>query len=171
MLPKLEAKGIKAYLVTIGTAERGLEFAGLTSFPATNLLADPNSVTYAALGLRKGIVDMFFNLQVCFCECYCLRPWWALVRGLLSLNQFCTACCLVQTPLSIGARIAKDGAAGLREAISSWKPWIPPNQGQSRQQGGTYIFKGRECMYEHKDVATGAHANLDEVVRRALSQL
>ena len=64
MLPQLEAKGIKAFLVTIGTAERGLEFAELTSFPASKLLADPDSVTYAALNLRKGIADMFFNPQV-----------------------------------------------------------------------------------------------------------
>ena len=77
----------------------------------------------------------------------------------------------MQTPLSIGARIAKDGAAGLKEALGSWKPWIPPNKGQSRQQGGTYIFKGQECVFEHKDVATGAHADLDEVVRTALSQV
>jgi hypothetical protein len=69
-----------------------------------------------------------------------------------------------QTPLSIGSRIAKDGAAGLRKAIGSWKPWIPPKQGQSRQQGGCFIFRGRECVFEHKDKATGAHTDLREVV-------
>ena len=43
-------------------------------------------------------------------------------------------CAGVQTPQSIWQRIQKDGAAGLRNAIASWKPWIPPKQGQVRSQ-------------------------------------
>jgi hypothetical protein len=73
----------------------------------------------------------------------------------------------MQTPLAIKDRIVKDGAAGLRQAISSWKPWIPPGQGQSRQQGGCYIFRGSECIFEHKDKSTGAHVDLDKVVQVA----
>jgi hypothetical protein len=64
VLPKLEAKGVKAFLVTIGTAERGLEFAQLTAFPADRLLADPDAATYAALDMRNDIGSMFFNVQV-----------------------------------------------------------------------------------------------------------
>ncbi|BDA47778.1 probable peroxiredoxin-like 2C [Coccomyxa sp. Obi] len=134
VLPKLQAANIKAFLVTIGTAERGLEFAELTAYPADKLLADPENVTYDALQLKKGVVDTFFNIE---------------------------------TPLAIKDRIVKDGAAGLRQAISSWKPWIPPGQGQSRQQGGCYIFKGSECIFEHKDKATGAHVDLNTVVQIA----
>ena len=33
---------------------------------------------------------------------------------------------LVQTPLAIAERVRKDGAKVLREALSTWKPWIPP---------------------------------------------
>jgi len=40
-----------------------------------------------------------------------------------------------QTPQSIWARIQKDGAAGLRAALASWKPWVPPKQGQARAPG------------------------------------
>ena len=50
--------------VTIGTAERGLEFAELTGYPADSLLADPENVTYEALQLKKGVVDTFFNIEV-----------------------------------------------------------------------------------------------------------
>lgn len=50
--------------VTIGTAERGLEFSELTAFPADKLLADPENVTYDALQLRKGVVETFFNIEV-----------------------------------------------------------------------------------------------------------
>lgn len=50
--------------MSIGTAERGLEFAELTGYPADKLLADPDSVTYDVLQLRKGVVDTFFNIEV-----------------------------------------------------------------------------------------------------------
>ena len=42
-----------------------------------------------------------------------------------------------QTPQSIWARIQKDGAAGLREALGKWKLWVPPKQGQARAPGPT----------------------------------
>ena len=64
VLPKLEAAGVKTFLVTIGTAERGLDFAQLTGFPPDRLLADPEAGTYTALELRKDIGSMFFNVQV-----------------------------------------------------------------------------------------------------------
>jgi hypothetical protein len=31
-----------------------------------------------------------------------------------------------RTPLAIAERFRKDGAKVLREALSTWKPWIPP---------------------------------------------
>lgn len=60
IIPQL-GPSIPLYLVTIGTPERGLDFVSKTGFPADRLLADPTSTTYAALGLRKGVVDTFFN--------------------------------------------------------------------------------------------------------------
>ncbi|CAL5229032.1 g12279 [Coccomyxa viridis] len=130
VLPKLQAEGIKSFLVSIGSPERGLEFAELTSFPSENLLADPENVTYDALGLTRNTLDTYFNPR---------------------------------TPLAIAERVRKDGAKVLREALSTWKPWIPPGKGQAEQQGGCFIFKGKECVYEYKDPATGRHVNIDEV--------
>jgi len=50
--------------VTIGSPERGLEFAELTSYPAENLLADPENVTYDALSLKRNTLDTYFNPRV-----------------------------------------------------------------------------------------------------------
>ena len=50
--------------VSIGSPERGLEFAELTSFPSENLLADPENVTYDALGLTRNALDTYFNPRV-----------------------------------------------------------------------------------------------------------
>ena len=54
--------------VSIGSPERGLEFAELTSFPSENLLADPENVTYDALGLTRNTLDTYFNPRVGFCS-------------------------------------------------------------------------------------------------------
>lgn len=62
IIPRL-GQNIPLYLVSIGTAQRGLDFVAKTGFPAERLLADPISSTYAALGLKKGVVDTFFNPQ------------------------------------------------------------------------------------------------------------
>lgn len=50
--------------MTIGSPERGLEFAELTSYPAENLLADPENVTYDALSLKNNTLDTYFNPRV-----------------------------------------------------------------------------------------------------------
>lgn len=50
--------------VTIGSPERGQEFAELTSYPAENLLADPENVTYDALSLKRNTLDTYFNPRV-----------------------------------------------------------------------------------------------------------
>ena len=44
-------------------------------------------------------------------------------------------------------------------------------KGQAEQQGGCFIFKGKECVYEYKDPATGRHVNIDEVLSTALQLL
>lgn len=62
--PKLEAAGVKLFLVSIGTWERSIEFAEVTGFPREALLADPDSVTYEALGLVKGVRQTFFGREV-----------------------------------------------------------------------------------------------------------
>lgn len=66
MAPKLEAAGVKLFLVSIGTWERSIEFAEVTGFPRDALLADPDSVTYEALGLVKGVRQTFFGSETAF---------------------------------------------------------------------------------------------------------
>jgi hypothetical protein len=62
--PILDAQGVQLFFVSIGTLERSKDFVSVTEFPAENLLADPESKTYKALGLVKGIGQTFFNPQV-----------------------------------------------------------------------------------------------------------
>jgi hypothetical protein len=41
VLPGLRERGVQLWLVSIGTPERGADFAAETGFPADRLLADP----------------------------------------------------------------------------------------------------------------------------------
>lgn len=72
------------------------------------------------------------------------------------------------TPLSIAARLQKDGAQELVKATARWKPWIPPKLDQGLQQGGLFVFDGPQLKFSHYDPSTGAHANLDDVLNAAL---
>ena len=49
VLPQLQGSGTKLLLFSIGTPERGKEFADKTGFPEDLLLADPKGETYAAV--------------------------------------------------------------------------------------------------------------------------
>jgi len=59
--PRLDAANIKLLLVSIGTPERGKDFARETGFPQENLLADPENACYDTLGFYKGAQRTFFH--------------------------------------------------------------------------------------------------------------
>lgn len=74
----------------------------------------------------------------------------------------------VDTPLAILKRAQADGAADLVKATANWKPWLPPKSDQGLQQGGVFVFEGRSLLFSHYDPSTGAHADLDDVLRAAI---
>ena len=76
-----------------------------------------------------------------------------------------------RTPLSLAKRFATPGKSDdLIEALSTWKPWIPPKLDQGYQQGGAFVFQGQETLYGRKDPATGDHADLNVLLNVALSK-
>lgn len=131
----MKDKGIKLYLVSIGPAERGKEFANHTGFPDQQLLADPESNIYEALSLHNSALDTFFNPK---------------------------------TPLALLDRVKRNGAKEIRNVLGDWKFWIPTKKGQSTQQGGAFIFKGQNCVWQYIDPATAAHVNAQQLLQRSL---
>jgi len=59
--PTLDDAGVELVLVSIGTPERGKDFARENGFPEENLYADPENVCYDSLGLRSGLESTFFS--------------------------------------------------------------------------------------------------------------
>lgn len=82
-------------------------------------------------------------------------------------RHMCCSCCIIQTAFSFLGRMRAPrggGLADLKDVLGRWKPWIPPKQDQALQQGGMFVFDGRKCVWRHYDQATGAHADLGEVL-------
>lgn len=84
-------------------------------------------------------------------------------------SGFATTFLQPTTPLSIAARLKKDGASDLLAATGRWKPWIPPQLEQGLQQGGMLVFEGPSLIWSHYDPSTGAHADLNQVVEVSTS--
>lgn len=59
----MDAEGTKLFLVSIGTWERSKDFVKVTGFPAELLLVDPETSTYDALGLNKGLKETFLSWE------------------------------------------------------------------------------------------------------------
>mmetsp|Transcript_17009 Transcript_17009/g.39241 ORF Transcript_17009/g.39241 Transcript_17009/m.39241 type:complete len:87 (+) Transcript_17009:696-956(+) len=73
-----------------------------------------------------------------------------------------------QTPFSLANRFIQGRGGDLVEALRTWKVWIPPKgASQGLQQGGMFVFEGREAVFEHRDQGTGAFASLSAVLEAA----
>jgi len=64
--PRLDEANVKLLLVSIGTPERGKDFARENDFPEQNLYADPENLCYDALELYGGVARTFFDVRTPF---------------------------------------------------------------------------------------------------------
>lgn len=131
-------------MISIGKPEVGFNLC--QHLGVTNgssfVFADPENVFYDELDLNRGIAETFFNPA---------------------------------TPFAIKDRLfKKDGMKELNEVLGKWSGafYIPPKRDQAFNQGGTFVFKGKnQTLYAHYDESTGAHADLTEVVKYAKAGL
>lgn len=73
------------------------------------------------------------------------------------------------TPYAIRDRLISGRMNELIEVLGKWSQafYIPPKAEQAFNQGGTFIFRGVETLFAHYDEGTGAHPDIDEVLRLA----
>lgn len=144
--PSLEAAGCSLLTVGIGTPEKAREFAERVGYPVEDLYTDETRAAYKALemyGDLDGTEGMFFDPKV--------------VEGVRRL--FFTRI--------TGERIKERGQEGIRKAMENYKPLMPSEPRDTVQQGGTFVFRGTETLFAHKDEATADHADLALVVEAA----
>lgn len=72
-----------------------------------------------------------------------------------------------RTPFTLAKRAFNGGLGSTFHALSNWRPWIPKKQGQAFQQGGTFLFEGKEVVWQQYDQATGAHTEPSEILEVA----
>lgn len=61
----------------------------------------------------------------------------------------------VDTPYAIKKRMDEDRLGDLKEILPRWKAWNPPKLSQALQQGGVFLFSGKDAIYEHRDIGMG----------------
>jgi len=64
VLSKFQDAGVKLFLISIGPPERGIKFHDLTGLPQEVILADPDNLTYDALGFKNDVFSAFFSWEV-----------------------------------------------------------------------------------------------------------
>ena len=64
--PRLDEANIKLFMVAIGTAASGAEFAEGTKFPVENLFSDETNACYDALNFYSGLMRTFFDKSTAF---------------------------------------------------------------------------------------------------------
>ena len=156
-LPALHDANVKLFAVGIGSADSAKTFAEKIAFPAEILFADESDETeaHAAVGTRNTQRDAN-NKQI--------------FEGVDSMWSR-------ETNDAIKARGRDDlnAITGNPFKPGPYVPLMPKGNSlfdpkaleRTMVQGGTFIFEGGECLFSHFDASSGAHADLDEVVRLA----
>jgi hypothetical protein len=140
-LSKFQDAGVKLFLISIGPPERGIKFNDLTGLPKELILADPDNLTYDALGFKNDTFSAFFSWET-------PKAIWRRVQedGAADLKQ-------------ILKRWPKEGF------------FIPPKNKQAKQQGGVVVLDGRKTLWRYDDPATSAHATPKQILTEGLRGL
>lgn len=133
---ELESRGVNLVMVSIGLPETGEKLIDHLEFKNGDkyLFVDPDNAMYDALNLNFGVQRTLFNIN---------------------------------TPFAFLDRITKkDGLKDLCQILSKWNKaiFIPPENEQAFNQGGTFVFEGERAVFAHYDPSTAAHATVDQVM-------
>lgn len=105
------------------------------------IFVDPENVLYDALQLNSGVETTFLSVETPFAF----------------RDRF------------FGTNGRKDGMKDLLGVLGKWKDaiFIPPKQEQAFQQGGAFVFKGKDTAYAYYDAAAGTHLEVAKAVEEA----
>ncbi|KAK9066978.1 hypothetical protein SSX86_014302 [Deinandra increscens subsp. villosa] len=136
---RFESAGVKLIAIGIGEPKKAQILAERLPFPSDSLYADPERKAYNILGLYYGIGRTFFNpASVISSFLHLLKATYTMK----TLSRF----------------------EALKEAVKNYTIEATPDDTSSvLQQGGMFVFKGKELLYAWKDEGTGDHAPLDDI--------
>ena len=163
-------------MVSIGKPEVAKELVGHLGLPDGQdlLFVDPENALYTELDLNKGIKETFFSPSTPFAFLDRLQK----KDGLRELTEVLSKWNKGEDNEGTSRHQSYDGYCW----CSCTNPlthvvflcshpfvafYIPPKQDQAFNQGGTFVFDGAKTVFAHYDESTGAHADLDKVIRLA----
>ncbi len=140
----LAKNNVDLAIISIGLPEKGNKLAKHLDVEdgIKWIFVDPENLAYDALQLNSGVASTFASIETPF----------AFRDRIFGLNG------------------RKDGMKDLLDVLSKWKDviFIPPKQEQAFQQGGAFIFKGKNTVFAHYDASAGAHVEVMDAVERAI---
>lgn len=132
--------------------------------------ADPENALYDDLDLRRGVKETFFSIStpLAFLDRFTKKDGMKdLIEVLSKWNKgkFCFR-------QHLAVHFFERGSCHFIFCVCAYTAfYIPPKQEQAFLQGGTFIFDGPDTVYAHYDESTAAHANVDEVIKLAMSRV
>lgn len=156
-LPRLDAAGVKLFVVGIGSAASAREFCDALEFPVERLLVDESDLSdaYRAAGTRNTQRDGENEKQI--------------FEGVGSMWSGAT-----NDAIRTRGKADLDAITGLPWRKGPYKPLMPKGSTVMRGvektlvQGGSFVFDGRTTLLEHYDESSGAHVELDALLDAAL---
>jgi hypothetical protein len=125
--------------------------------------ADPENKLYDILKLNRGIKETFFtpSTPFAFLERF-TKP-----DGTKELLEVLFKWNKGKNTRSISPRIFHNFLIygdSLTRFLCIAAVFIPPEQSQAFNQGGTFVFDGPTTVFAHYDESTGAHSDIQEVL-------
>lgn len=140
----LAKNNIELVLVSIGKPEAGQKLRRHLNIANGDewIFVDPENALYDALQLNSGIETTFFSIETPFAF----------------RDRF------------FGTNGREDGVKDLIDILSKWKDavHVPPKQSQAFQQGGVFVFQGKDTVFAHYDAAAGTHLEVQLALDRAV---
>ncbi|XP_065629948.1 thioredoxin-like protein AAED1, chloroplastic isoform X2 [Quercus suber] len=133
---KFDTAGVKLVAIGVGTPNKARILADRLPFPMDCLYADPERKAYDILGLYYGFGRTFFTPAI---------------------DDFSALTLMHQAKV-----FSRFGA--LQKAVKNYTiKAIADDKSSVLQQGGMFVFKGKQLLYARKDEGTGDHAPLDDI--------
>ena len=129
-------KNAKLFFVGIGDAQAALEFATQLNIDPSLCFGDEGGSAGDTLGLEKGFSTMW-NPQA--------------VNEMMERNE---------------KENLEDLGAAYKQAIDNvgFKGLAPKDAKDTLRQGGTFVFRGSEPIYQHYDAKVGDNANMEDLL-------
>lgn len=178
-LPELQAAGVEMVAVGLGSAAAGRTFAEKTGFPADRLYADEVSACHRSLGFSPGFLggsDLNGYLKIFPMLAGIGSPgtMQEVLRGYVGdrngkplfeeTTPLGRAFGVLGTGYQRPFELATQRLFNMAGSLSNWSELAPKDTQQLVQQGGSFLVKGSDVIFSHRDTGILITTDVDELM-------